>query len=136
MKLLTLLFVILTAAAHAQTPADTAVAQIPQMLTPGNHLIRYVRSDPDKGLTPEQKTLQAKVVKAFMANAAWMRDSMQTYSDPQAMTDAIKRKTALTDEEWNQYQSIVESSGRGYTIYGEDHLGIVVNGKQISFHGT
>src|ERR1700749_4408651 len=95
MKLLTALFVLLTITAHAQTAADTAIAELSKILTPGKHIVHYIAPDPGKGLTPEQEALQGKVVEAMIKNAAWMRDSMASYSDPQAMMDAMQKKTGL-----------------------------------------
>ena len=140
MKLLTLLLfsACLCSVANAQTPADTATAQIRQLLKPGKHLIHYARPG-SKPLTPEQTVLLAKIQKAMSENLASMMDpdSIKSVSGKKEdIEDAIRQKLGLTREEWETYQDMTDPAKKGVAIYGEDTLEVIPQGEFLSFRGT
>jgi hypothetical protein len=141
MKLLTffLLFACLHSNLHAQTAADTAVAQLRQLLKPGKHLVHYFRADPGKQLTSGQKALLAKVEKALPENTAWVLDpdSVKHISGTrEEILDDIRKKLNLTEDEWRTLQDLTDVAKKDVDIYGEDTLEIRATGDQLYFHGT
>jgi hypothetical protein len=141
MKLLTF-FLFLTcfySTANAQSAADTAVAQIRQLLKPGKHLVHYFRADPNKQLTLEQKALLAKVRKALSENTAWVLDpdsAKHMSGTREEVLDDLRKKLNLTEDEWKALQDLTDVAKKDVDIYGEDMLEITATGNQLYFHGT
>ncbi|HVU96143.1 MAG TPA: hypothetical protein VHE34_13010 [Puia sp.] len=140
MRLLTPLLLLLFGflpATQAQTAANGAAAQVRQLLKPGQYLVHYVRPDPTKQLTSDQKALLAKVQKALADKMGWLFDSTGKVSGNTAdITDSIRKRMGLTKEEWKSFQDMADPAQRGYQIFGEDKLEIVANGDKLSFKGT
>jgi len=141
MKLLTffLLFACLYSTLHAQTTADTAVAQLRQLLKPGKHLVHYFRADPSKQLTPGQTALLAKVRKALSENTAWVLDpdsAKHMSGTREEVLDDLRKKLNLTEDEWKTLQDLTDVAKKDVDIYGEDTLEITATGDQLYFHGT
>ena len=119
-------------ALHAQTAADTAAAQLGQLLKPGTHLVHYYQADPNIQLTAEQKALLAKVDKALSETTDWVLhpDSTRhlTGTRDEILND-IRKKLGLTEEEWKTLQDLtdvakknVENGAQCITVSERDML--------------
>jgi hypothetical protein len=119
--------------AQSQTSADSAVADLPQWLPPGKHLVHTFVPSYSKTLTPEQTILQDRVVRAFQQNAAWVRDSLMHYAKDSAnFYVALQRKTGISQQDFEAYSKL-STAGPQIQITGQDTLQIFRNGQRISF---
>ncbi|MBN9380235.1 MAG: hypothetical protein J0H74_05690 [Chitinophagaceae bacterium] len=125
--------------ANAQAVADTAAAQIRQLLKPGKHLVHYFKANPNKQLTTEQKALLAKVRKALPENTAWVldQDSHKHISGAkEEILNEVRKKLNLTEEEWKTLRDLTDVSKKDVDIYGNDTLEIIAKGDILCFRGT
>jgi hypothetical protein len=119
--------------AQSQTSADSAVADLPEWLPPGKHLVHTFVPSYTKSLTPEQTILQDRVVRAFQQNAAWVRDSVGYYTNDSAnFYAALQRKTGISQQDFEAYTKL-SAAGPQIQITGQDTLQIFRNGQRISF---
>jgi hypothetical protein len=110
--------------AQSQTSADSAVADLPEWLPPGKHLVHTFVPSYTKSLTPEQTILQDRVVRAFQQNAAWVRDSMVLYAKDSAnFYPALQRKTGISQQDFEAYSKL-SAAGPQIQITGQDTLQI------------
>jgi len=123
------LLIALFSFSHAQSGAAIA-DDIRDLLPSGKYLAKsFLPATPE--LTPREKELQDKIVKAAMDHADWFRDSVKSIED----VDRMMKKLGLTPEELEEYTKQTTKSSGGIRITGSDSLEIIRSGNIISFRG-
>jgi hypothetical protein len=101
------------------------------MLLPAGRRLAQIFGPGVPELSPQEKELQAKVMKAMMQNAAYLRDSAMT-ADPGQMFARL----GLTQQEMEAYGKIAGKATGSIRITGADSLEVSRNDKLIVFRGS
>lgn len=128
--LLTLSFA-LSFLSFSYAQSDSAAAEIKVLLPPGQHVAKIIGPSIPQ-LTPREKELQAKIVKAVMAHPEFFQDSIKKGEDLGKMFE----KLGLTPEEMEEYGKLIEKKNETINVTGSDTLEIIHTNNTISFSGN